>query len=1329
MSSKKYVYSFGGGKADGNESMKNLLGGKGANLAEMAGHKDLKLPVPPGFTLTTDACDYYYNNKRTYPKELESQVNKALTLVEKLMDRKFGDPANPLLVSVRSGARKSMPGMMETVLNVGLTEKTIPGLIKQAGGNERFVYDAYRRLIMMYSDVVMEKATGIEPKEDMGIRKQLERIMDEIKNKKGLKADTDLTAADLKDLCAKFKVRVKEVLGKEFPDEAMQQLWGAIGAVFASWNGKRAVSYRRIEGIPDEWGTAVTVQTMVFGNMGNDSATGVAFTRNPGNGDPHFYGEYLINAQGEDVVAGIRTPAPLNTLSQSADNKELVTLQKAMPKIYQELYNYQKRLEKHYRDMQDIEFTIEKGRLFMLQCRVGKRNGPAAVRMAINMIKEGLIKKEEAVMRVTPAQLDELLHPIIDPKAEAITKPLAKGLPAGPGGAYGQIVFTANDAVAWAREGKKVILVREETSPEDVEGMRAAQAILTARGGMTCIEGSSLLLTNKGFLKAADLFQRIEDGEKFKILSFDTKIMKTVWKNILAAGKRISDVISVSVSQTGHSERNIIKITPDHKMLTFENMELVKKPISSILNSNEFVCAVNRLPFSETQIKNEKLAYLAGCIFTDGYINLKRTKGSVTFTQKETEEKKELIETVSLYFEEIFNKHMSRRTKISDSYIRDRHMHGEALDLICHKMEPAITLTRIYESIVPWVFGLNEESVLSFLAGVIDGDGTFFNNRIQIYVSKENLCQGIITTCLKLDISPQVSVNRNIYNIQIMERLDDILRYTKRVKGTIREKIHGVKLFSIKQLFSHIAEEVNYMGRIKAAIKGNWLFDGKKIKRDILPLCKDGYRQKLESILLSDLRMLRVVKANKGKNERAFVYNFEVDSKNKMDKNFIVFTKMYTPLLVSNSHAALVARGWGKCCIVGCSAIHIETNLENKQLRVDNTILKEGDWLTLNGTKGTFYSGQLPMMDTTEENTILMDFLKICGSIKKLGIRTNADTPEDAAKARQFGAEGIGLFRTEHMFYGKGADKPLFILRKMIVSKTLEERKKAIAELFPYVKEDIKGALLAMDGYPVVVRLLDPPLHEFVPREQVKLEQLARDLNITMEELYKRAENLHESNPMMGHRGVRLGITYPEVSAMQIRAIFEAAAELIKEGKKPRPEIMIPVVCDVKELDDQLTLYKQIYAETLKKYGIKKIKSMFGTMIEIPRAALVADKLAKVAEFFSFGTNDLTQMGFGFSRDDIGGFLPDYLKKGILPEDPFQSIDQEGIGQLIQIGIERGRKGRKGLEIGICGEHGGEPKSVEFCHKTGMDYVSCSPFRVPIANLAAAQAVLKEKKK
>jgi pyruvate,orthophosphate dikinase len=894
----KRVYFFGNGRADGNAKMKELLGGKGANLAEMS---RLGIPVPPGFTITTEVCTYFMNTKGKYPKGLKEDVEAALKRVEKIMGSKFGDSANPLLFSVRSGARKSMPGMMETVLNIGLTSATIPGMVAKTG-NERFVYDAYRRLIMMYSDVVMEKAAGIEPKEDEGIRRQLEKIMDNMKKEKHYASDTDLTVNDLKQLCSLFKAKVKNVLGKEFPDDQNQQLWGGIYAVFASWNGKRAVSYRKIEGIPDDWGTAVNVQAMVFGNMGQNSATGVAFT-----GDNHFYGEWLINAQGEDVVAGIRTPNPINEATKSEQNKHLPSLEKAMPKIYKELYNIQKKLERHYHDMQDIEFTIQEGRLWMLQTRVGKRNGPAAVRMAVEMLREKLIKKEDAVMRVIPNQLDELLHPIIDPNVEKAQKPLAKGLPAGPGGATGQIIFTAPDAVEWKKQGKRVILVREETNPEDVEGMRAAEGILTARGGMT-------------------------------------------------------------------------------------------------------------------------------------------------------------------------------------------------------------------------------------------------------------------------------------------------------------------------------------------------------------------------------------------------------------------------------SHAALVARGWGKCCIVGCAAVHVD--YANRQMSLDGKMFKEGDWITLNGTKGVVYEGKLSMMDASSENKLLNDFLKICDSIRRLGVRTNADTPADAQNARNFGAEGIGLFRTEHMFYGKNSDEPLFILREMIVSKTEDERKKALDKLFPYVKRDIKGTLEAMDGLPVIIRLLDPPLHEFVPNDPAKLQQLATDLHISLDELSQRAKNLHESNPMMGHRGVRLGITYPEISRMQVRAIFEAAAELLKEGKKPYPEIMIPVVCDVKELTDQIVIVKEVYKEVLAKFNLKKIKHKVGTMIEIPRAALVADKIAEVVEFFSYGTNDMTQMGFGFSRDDIGGFLPDYLKKGILPKDPFQSIDQDGIGEIIKIGITRGRKARKDLEIGICGEHGGDPDSIDFCHRVGMDYVSCSPFRVPIARLAAARAAV-----
>jgi pyruvate, orthophosphate dikinase len=902
----KFVYSFGGGKADGKAQMKELLGGKGANLAEMA---NLGIPVPAGFTITTEVCTHFYEHGKKYPAELEKQVKLAVLKMEKIMGSKFGDTAGPLLVSVRSGARSSMPGMMETVLNVGLTSKTIKGLIQKTR-NERFAYDAYRRLIMMYSDVVMEKAAGIEPQEGRGIRMQLEHEMAAMKREKGYTQDTDLTTEDLIKLVDIFKAKVLEVLGRPFPDDPIKQLWGGIGAVFQSWNGKRAISYRRIEGIPDEWGTAVTVQAMVFGNMGETSATGVAFTRNPATGENKFYGEWLINAQGEDVVAGIRTPAPLNEATKNEQNKHMASLEKAMAKTYKELDKIRTNLEKHYHDMLDIEFTIQEGRLWMLQCRVGKRTGTAALNMAMDMVKERLITDRDAVMRLSPNQMDELLHPIIDPSAEGRTSPIAKGLPAGPGGASGQIVFSANDAVEWAKQGKKVLLVREETNPEDVEGMRAAQGILTGRGGMT-------------------------------------------------------------------------------------------------------------------------------------------------------------------------------------------------------------------------------------------------------------------------------------------------------------------------------------------------------------------------------------------------------------------------------SHAALVARGWGKCCIVGCSSLDIE--VRNKTMKADGKEYREGDFLTLNGSKGYVYEGELAMISASE-NPRFVQFMKYVDKYRTLKVRTNADTPEDAKKALDFGAQGIGLFRTEHMFYGKDSEAPLFCLRKMIVSGSEEERRRALDELFPYVKRDIKATLDVMNGLPVTIRLLDPPLHEFVPQETEKRAELATSLGISLEELQKRADSLHETNPMMGHRGVRLGVTYPEITEMQVRAILESAAELIQEGKKVYPEIMVPVVCTVKELDDQKLLVDKVHKEVAQKNQGKPVKFMYGTMIEIPRAALTAGKIAQTAEFFSYGTNDLTQMGFGFSRDDIGGFVPDYVEKKILPADPFQILDQEGIGELIQIGIERGRKARPGLKVGICGEHGGEPSSVGFCHRAGMDYVSCSPYRVPVARLAAAQAAIMDSK-
>jgi len=882
----KYVYFFGNGKADGNTEMKNLLGGKGANLAEMT---SIGLPVPCGFTITTEVCTEFYRNDRNYPAGLTAELKANLRQVEELMGKRFGDPENPLLVSVRSGARASMPGMMDTILNLGLNDITVQGIIKQSR-DERFAYDAYRRFVQMYSDVVM------------GMDKEiLEHLLEHKKEAKGVHLDTELSAEDWKELVAAFKAQIRETLGEDFPEEPQQQLWGAIGAVFGSWMNQRAITYRRLNNIPADWGTAVNVQAMVFGNMGDDCATGVAFTRDPSTGENYFYGEYLVNAQGEDVVAGIRTPQPINRAKES-DNC-LPPMEEVMPECYVQLAQIRDILEKHYKDMQDIEFTIEKGRLFMLQTRNGKRTACAAIKIAVDMVAEGLIDEKTAVLRVQPSQLDQLLHPSLDPKAAR--KLIAKGLPASPGAASGQVVFTADEAETAAKIGLKVILVRVETSPEDIHGMHAAQGILTARGGMT-------------------------------------------------------------------------------------------------------------------------------------------------------------------------------------------------------------------------------------------------------------------------------------------------------------------------------------------------------------------------------------------------------------------------------SHAAVVARGMGKCCVAGCGDITVNYGAESFTAK-GGVVVKKGDVITLDGSAGEVMLGQVP----TVPPQLTGDFGTLMGWVdkfRKLKVRTNADTPNDARVAREFGAEGIGLCRTEHMFFEASR---IAAVREMILAEDLEGRKRALAKILPMQKGDFIGIFREMKGLPVTIRLLDPPLHEFLPQEEKDIDAIAATLGVTVQQLKHKVEFLHEFNPMLGHRGCRLGLTYPEIYDLQVQAIMEAACELNRdEGFSIVPEIMIPLVAVVEELKRLRENAVKVCEDVIGRYGVK-IDYLIGTMIELPRAALTACEIAKEADFFSFGTNDLTQTTFGLSRDDAGKFLPFYVENGLLPEDPFVTLDQGGVGQLVKIGCERGRATRPHLKVGICGEHGGDPASVIFCHQIGLDYVSCSPFRVPIARLAAAHAALR----
>jgi pyruvate,orthophosphate dikinase len=894
----KYVYLFGSGITEGNANQQDILGGKGANLAEMA---NLNIPVPPGFTIPTYICNMVLKEKKINEKIISS-TNKALSVIEKKINKKLVDIKNPLLLSVRSGAKVSMPGMMETVLNIGLTTKTIPALIKKTN-NERFVYDSYRRLIMMYADVVMEKS---KEKDEIKIREKLELIIEKIKKRKKLKKDSELGVDDLKDIILKFKKTIKKYLGSNFPDSCKEQLWGAVEAVFKSWNGKRAIQYRTIESIPHEWGTAVNVQAMVFGNLGEGSGTGVAFTRNPSNGINNFYGEWLENAQGEDVVAGIRTPQPINEESKSTQTKNSKTLENTFPVVYKKLIAIKKKLEKHYLDMQDVEFTIENGKLWMLQTRVGKRTGEAAIRIAIDMKKEKLINNRNIIKRITPKNLNEIMHTKVDPKKELDNTPIALGLPASPGGASGRIVFTADDAEKWNKQKKKVILVRHETSPEDVQGMHVSEGILTAKGGMT-------------------------------------------------------------------------------------------------------------------------------------------------------------------------------------------------------------------------------------------------------------------------------------------------------------------------------------------------------------------------------------------------------------------------------SHAALVARGWGKPCIVGCAKLNID--IKNKVLYVNDKKYQQGDWFTLNSSAGLVYDKKIKLVKSNFiDNPYFIELMNITDNVKKLNVRTNADNPKDAKLSKKLGAEGIGLCRTEHMFFDKNRIRNV---QKMILSDNRKDRKKAIMTLLPYQKNDFYRILKTMSPFPVTIRLLDPPLHEFLPSQKNEklINDLALDMNVSPKIIINRIIDLFEINPMLGHRGCRLAISYPEITEMQVKAILTATVKLIKEGEKPKPEIMIPLVSGPNEFIHQRDIVQKIAKEIEVQEKIK-IDYQIGTMIELPRACLTADQIAKEADFFSFGTNDLTQTTFGFSRDDIGSFIQHYFDNKILSEDPFKTIDINGVGKLIKEGVLKGRASKPKLKIGICGEHGGDPKSIKFCGEIGLNYVSCSPYRIPIARLSAAKNCL-----
>jgi phosphoenolpyruvate synthase/pyruvate phosphate dikinase len=1298
----KWVRQFGGGSAEGRAKDKALLGGKGANLAEMA---SLGLPVPPGFTLTTEVCRHAMEHGvDVYPAELESEVNEALARVEELTKTKFGDDKAPLLLSVRSGAPASMPGMMDTILNLGLNDTTVVALAAQSG-NARFAWDCYRRFVGMYGEVVMGVVPAHEAEEP-----PFDKILDAIKAKHKAARDQDLNEAALREVVVAFKAKALEVTGMPFPDDVRKQLWGAIGAVFRSWNNPRAEVYRKMHNISATIGTAVNVQAMVFGNLGDDCATGVAFTRNPATGAAELYGEFLTNAQGEDVVAGIRTPETIGELA------------KKQPAAHAELVRVAKLLEDHFRDMQDLEFTIQRGQLFMLQTRNGKRTGKAMVKVAVDLVAEGKLTPKEAVLRIDPQKLDEVLHPTIDPKARPT--PIAKGLPASPGAAIGRVVFTANAADEWHKRGEEVVLVRTETSPEDIHGMKAAQGTLTARGGMTCVAGETKVLTDRGLLAAEIVFTAIEAGERVRILSFDSKTLQPVWRDIIAAGRKPSQVISVAVSQTGRVDDNVLRITDDHKTYYLHDRKLEKKPIKDVLAAEDFVLAVDRVPGLGETATSASLAYVAGALLSDGYIKVGPTKGSVTFIQKPTEEKQEFIGAVEQAFLDAFEVPFSyMRQRETVATLRGREIRGEVQDRICFRREPAQRLAWIRDNLASWVLGLDQTALRFFLAGYVDGDGSYAEEssavRLQITISQEkpgNLA-GIVLACLRLGILPQVTRNRDAYNVQIAERVDDILAFTHRVRAEVPDRRYESKCFSVRGLFDDIVDQVNFMGRVREGIKRNLMFGAEKIRRDVLPLCSGEQARQLEAVLGASVRSYRAKQV--GDHEPALVYNFEVDATDELDKNFVVFSSRLTPILVSNSHAAVVARGMGKPCITACTSLRVDVAKRTaafvgggKEFKI-----KEGDVLTLDGSTGEVFAGKAPLVPA-QLGGELSQLMEWVDQFRKLRVRTNADTPIDARTARAFGAEGIGLCRTEHMFF---APERILAVREMIVADNEAGRRAALAKILPMQRGDFAELFRVMNGLPVTIRLLDPPLHEFLPHTPAEIEEVAKDIGKPAATIAAKVTELTEANPMLGHRGCRLAITYPEIYEIQVQAIGEAAAQVAREGVEVHPEIMIPLVMVPEELRRLRILVANAMDAAL---AGAKIPYTIGTMIELPRACVVADRIAEHADFFSFGTNDLTQTTFGLSRDDAGRFLPSYVDGGVLPNDPFAVLDPEGVGALIELGVRGGRGTKPTLKVGICGEHGGEPSSVEFCHRAGFDYVSCSPFRVPIARVAAARAAL-----